>query len=254
MRKLFLIAAILIAAVTVLPARAQENIAPVITDIIESYAPWTNVQFEGKLKTDKLPLSPTVKIYMVRDSLVQMSVRVPLLGEVGRLNWTKDEILIVNKMKRTYVQESAANFFDMYPSGMKDFQSLLLARIVILGSGELDPLNAVTVDVEDAGQGSWLVLPQTDPEKVPFSYGYLVGSNARTYAMTGALTDKGTLEITYSYKNRGMQMNCIVDNGKKKTEVVLDFNSVKWGGNEMSAPKLDGYTKMSIKEFISNLK
>lgn len=254
MKKILLIVALFIMAQCALRAQEPQNIAPVLTDIIESYAPWTNVQFDGKIKTDKLPVSPNLKIYMVRDSLMQMSVRVPLLGEVGRLNLTKDELLIVNKMKRTYVREDASEFFGMYPSGLKDLQSILLARVVILGGGELDAQNAPVVDIESDGNGSWLLLPDTDTGELPFSYGYLVGSNSRTLALTGALSDKGTLEIRYSYKNRGMQMECTLDAGKKQTQVELDFNTVRWGGSEMSMPKLDGYTKMGFKEFINNLK
>lgn len=254
MKKILLIVALFIMAQCTLRAQEPQNIAPVLADIIESYAPWTSVQFEGKVRTDKLPIAPNLKMYFVCDSIVQMSVRVPLLGEVGRLNLTKDEILIVNKMKRTYVQEDASKFFEMYPSALKDLQSILLARVVILGGGELDAQNAVTVDVESDGRGSWLLLPDTDTDELPFSYGYLVGSNSRTLALTGALSDKGTLEIQYSYKNRGMQMECTLDTGKKQTQVELDFSTVKWGGSEMAMPKLDGYTKMGFKEFINNLK
>ena len=91
----------LLALTMAVPACAQ-NFNAVINDIIDSYMPWQSAEFSGKLKTDKLPVSPNVKIYMVRDSLLQISVRAPLLGEVGRLNLTHDEVLVVNKMKKIY--------------------------------------------------------------------------------------------------------------------------------------------------------
>lgn len=226
---------------------------PVIDDIIQSYLPWTNVEFQGKLRTDKLPLQPTVKIYMVCDSLVQISVRVPLLGEVGRLNWTKDEILIVNKLKKTYVRESSQKFFEMYPTAMSDLQNIFLARVVILGSGSLSYENSSEVLIEPTGDGDWILMPDTGDKNIPFMYGYLISQNGRTAALTGA-TGKGSLEILYSYANGGMSMDCSVDTGKKTYNAELSFSSVKWGGSEMSIPGVGNYTKMSFKEFLKNLK
>ena len=233
---------------------SAQNFTPVIDDIINSYVPWTNVEFQGKLSYSKLPLQPTVKIYMACDSLVQLSVRVPLFGEVGRLNWTKDEILIVNKMKRTYVRENSNKLFEMYPTAMEDLQNIFLARVVILGSGPLNAQNAATVSVESAGDGEWILLPDCESDDIPFMYGYLISSNGRTAALTGALQDKGTLEIAYSYGNNGMSMDCTVETEKKSYDATLSFSSVKWGGSEMSQPNLNGYTKMTFKDFINNLK
>lgn len=119
---------------------------------------------------------------------------------------------------------------------------------------ELSSGNVATVDIQADGNGSWLVLPQTDPAKVPFTYGYLVGANSRTLALMGAMADKGTLEILYSYRDRGEQMAVTLDTRGKKTELQIEFSSVKWGGSEMSAIRTVGYKKLSLKEFLGSLK
>lgn len=244
----------LLALTMAMPVCAQ-NFNAVINDIIDSYMPWQSAEFSGKLKTDKLPLSPTVKIYMVRDSLLQISVRAPLLGEVGRLNLTRDEVLVVNKMKKIYCREPAEKLFDIYLSFLPDIQSVLLARIVILGSGELGMENSTAVEVDDDGEGNWLVVPQTEPGAIPFNYGYLVGAGSRTKALVATVPGKGSLEIQYTYLNRGMQMQIALDRDKGKNfEAQLDFSSVRWGGSEMVQLKLGNYTKVSVKDFIGSLK
>lgn len=62
--------------------RAQD-FTPILNNIINSYTPWTSAEFSGKVKTDKLPVSPTIKMYMVRDSLIQISARCALVGRGG---------------------------------------------------------------------------------------------------------------------------------------------------------------------------
>lgn len=251
MRKTISILLVLVAALTAV----AQDFTPVLNDIIASYAPWTSAEFSGKLRTDKLPVTPTVKMYMVRDSLLQISVRAPLLGEVGRLNLTKDELLIVNKMKKVYCQESPDRVFELYPSLLEDLQSLFLARVVVLGDGELDGDNVATVDIEEDGADSWLVLPQTDPGVVPFEYGYLVSANSRTRALMAFMGDKGSLTVVYSYKNGGMTMDINL-NRKNHNDFTgqLEFSSVKWGGTEMASPRVSAYRKVGIKEFLSSVK
>jgi len=239
----------------VLGTRAKEIADPVIDDIVRSYQPWNTAEFSGKLKYEKLPLTPNVKIYMVRDSLLQLSVRAPFVGEVGRIQITKDEFLAVNKLKRTYCRESAARLFDMYPGALGDLQSLFLARVVLLGDGELSSGNSATFDVEEDGEGNWMLLPQLDPGVIPFNYGYLVSQDSKTRALMAAMAGKGTLQILYSYQNRGLQMEIELDRPKgKKFEASLDFTSVKWGGSPMSPIKLTNYRQLGLKEFIRTLR
>lgn len=181
--KRFLLA-VFTAVVLPLYAHAQ-GFDAVIDNIVESYTPWQSVEFSGRLKCDRLPLSPSVKMYMVRDSLLQISVRAPLLGEVGRLNVTRDEVLVVNKMRRVYCSEPAESLFELWPSMLSDLQSVFLARVAVLGSGELDAKNSAVVDAGDDGEGNWIIVPQTDPGTLPFNYGYLVSPAGRTLAMMG---------------------------------------------------------------------
>mgnify|MGYP002908447808 FL=1 len=48
-----------------------------------SYTPWSSVQLDGKLRMDKLPVSPSVRIYMEKGKKLYISVRAPFVGDDG---------------------------------------------------------------------------------------------------------------------------------------------------------------------------
>lgn len=250
-RHIVVIAVVLLSAFSVM----ARDLSPVINGIIESYVPWTSAEFNGKLRTEKLPFSPTVKMYMVRDSLLQISVRAPLLGEVGRLNLTREQLIIVNKMRKVYCEERTENLQELYPSLLADVQSLFLGRVTILGYGELDVENVGDVSVDKDNEGNLLLVPQTGTGVVPFNYGYLVGSNSRTRALVATIPGKGSVEILYDYRDRGEQMDVTLDRGDGRLfGAELDFSSVKWGGTEMPPVRLSSYQKVGFKEFVNSVK
>lgn len=233
---------------------AQVPPEPVLADIIRSYQPWYSAEFSGRLRYDKLPVSPTVKMYMVRDSLLQVSVRVPLMGEVGRLHITKNEFTVVNRLKRVYCSEPAENLFAMYPTLLSDIQGIFLGRVVLFGSGELGGENQELVGVEEDREGGWMLIPLQGTGISDLNYGYLVGSNSRTKALLATLRGKGSVQILYSYQNRGEQMKIGYEGKGKTLDAELDFTSVKWGGSEMSPLRLMNYDKVSVKEFMASFR
>lgn len=253
---------------TVLPggAFAQDNApaalvpelaAPVIEKIANGYPAWKNTDFSGKFHMDGLPLSPTVKIYMEHDSLIQISLRAPLVGEVGRLELSNDRLLCVNKMKKVYVDESPKGLFEMYPSAISDFQSILLARVVLLGQGELKAGMENVAEVIVSPDGGWVISEAgRNGAGTGLEYGWLVGVNGRTDAFVGSASNgKYGLDVLYTYEDKGMQMDFNLLAGTSKPILFdIDFNSVKWGGKPMPPIKCDNYRKVGFKEFMSALK
>lgn len=245
---------LLLAVCSLLGVKAQtieQEFTPIVKDVVNSYIPWTRVEFSGKLHQDRLPLSPTVKIFMQNDSLIQISLRAPLVGEVGRIELSQKTLLAVNKLKKCYCLESTDNLTEMYPGALSDIQSILLARIVILGEGELGNDNMEMIEAQPANDGNWMLLPPAREGVVPMNYGYLVDTYGKTRALLAAAAGM-SLTVTYEYKNRGEQMNVEFVKDGKQTEATLDFSSVKWGGNPMSQPNLGNYNRVSIKEFMGS--
>lgn len=234
-------------------AGLDEESMKLVNNILNRYTPWESVTFNGKLRTSmvNLPVTPTVKIYAVKDQLFQLSLSAPFVGEVGRLEVTPETLTVVNKLNKTYVRESMESLLGIYPGLIGDLQNLFLARAVVLGQGEfsLDNMSLMTLmPIED---DQWVMVPEDTESHL--KYGYVILPNGRTGAMFGYLEGKPqNVTVTYGYDG-GMEMNIEVDTGKgKEIAGSLDFSSVKWGGNRMSSINLDRYRKVSISEFVKN--
>lgn len=235
----------------------DEEALEIVNKILNGYTEWQSASFTGKLRTSmlKLPVSPTVKIYMEKGELIQLSVSAPFIGEVGRAEITPSEVLVVNKYKKTYVRESTEAAMSRDSGLLDPVQSLLLGRIVILGKGELSMglLNDVLFERENNGE--WIVVPNREGEESGLQYGYVVNANGRTqvlYRMMQGRTETATL--TYDYAGGGMTLGLDLQLPKKRIEGQLDFSSVKWGGNRMSSINLDRYQKVTFSEFVTNYK
>lgn len=236
------------------PASAQEpETMDVVNSVLNRYTPWESVTFNGKLRTTmvKLPVTPSVKIYAVKDKLFQLSLSAPFLGEVGRVEITTETLTAVNKYNKTYVRESMTNLMDIYPGLLGDLQSLFLARMVILGQGEFNLENLDEVIFTPIEDDQWALMPKEGEGQL--KYGYVVLPNGRTGALFGFLESRPeNVTLTYGYDG-GMQMSVEIDKGNGKTiSGTLDFSSVKWGGNPMSPINLDRYRKVSLSQFVKN--
>lgn len=235
----------------------DEEALEIVNKILNGYTEWQSASFTGKLRTSmlKLPVSPTVKIYMEKGELIQLSVSAPFIGEVGRAEITPSEVLVVNKYKKTYVRESAEAAMSRDCGLLGEVQSLLLGRIVILGKGELSMGLLKDVLFERENNGEWIVVPNREGEESALQYGYVVNSNGRTQVLYGMMQGRTeTATLTYDYSGGGMELGLDLQLPKKRIEGQLDFSSVKWGGNRMSSINLDRYQKVTFSEFVTNYK
>lgn len=226
-----------------------------VESILRAYPAWQSADFSGRLNVKDLPLRPTIKIYMERGSLIQISARVPMLGEVARIDVTEDSILAVNKLKRVYMLESTERLRDAYPWFISDLQSLLLGRMVVVGHGEFSLENARIVEIDTSDEEEWIVVPQKPSEKVDATYGYNVTPRGRISELLAEMPSLDmALSISYEYSGPEMSMDVAFSKGKKETTFSIDFDRVRWGGSRMQPVK--GLSRMKrvglrdIKELI----
>lgn len=244
-----------------------------LATILPAYTDWQTAEISGKLRMNKLPISPTIKIYMKKGEEISISVRASLLGEVGRIEIAGDSVIAVNKMKRVYCAESISGIKYDYPDLIADIQSLLLARAVVLRAGELSPLNADFLDftplsaasqsdpsasnpkanqsapsaamqLSEGTRGaarispSWLLsYPKGRTDDDEFGYEYRINAQGQTERL---LVDLSTgdhdfsLALDYTYPSSGFDMNIsFSSDGTKKFNALVDFDNVKW---EAKAP------------------
>ena len=233
------------------------------------YENWETVGLQGKLKMKGLPLSPTLKFYMQRDSIVNISVRAPFIGEAGRLLLTPDSIMALNKMNKTYVSEKIGDLgigkdstqgMMNNGSGIKgrligNLQDLLLARFFLPGydvmSADLDDL--VEIYYED---DQFNVVPKGGAEIEGIKYGYVVDESFNPLMIVILPSQNQNLEIDveYEYELKGYDIRMAMQDGTSVKEIVMEMNEPEWGVDEPKEINLDKkYKRVSFEEFLKGI-
>lgn len=227
----------------------------IVSAIASGCAQWNTVSLSGKLRMDMLPLSPSVKIFMQRDSLIRISLRAPLVGEVGRAEIDNDSILVVNKMKKTYVKESLAKVFSFYPGTLSDLQDILLGRVVIPGYGTLTEDSWKVVELyEEEGVG-YTLLPTPKAEIEGFTYGYMIDGTPKATALAVVPEGKENVivGVTYSYPDNGLEVNVSYQTPEKTVGGTLDLDRPEWNVKGFDAIKLNSrFRRMDFKQFMKS--
>ncbi len=261
---LLMLAAGVSSAMAQTPADSIDGRTEALNAILPNYIDWQTAAMSGKLRMKKLPVSPSVRIFMRRNETISISVRASLLGEVGRIDIEGDTLLAVNKMKRVYCKESLAGIKYDYPDIIGDIQSLLLGRAVVLQSGELSEANADFFDFRSLpadsihSEAAWsLTFPRGRSDEDEFGYEYRINSIGQTEKLTLELSTSDhelALALDYTYLDKGFDLDIsFTRDFNKKFDALIEFNDIDWEANAPSPVSLNSrFTRVGIKQFISS--
>lgn len=260
----------------IIPAlRAQDAVTgkeerKVIETITDTYRNWNKAIWSGRLSTDMLPVSATLKVYMERGKLLLISVRAPLLGEVARVEADRERILIVNKLKKCYYERTIEEMAQLAPDLLDDMQSLLLGRMFVVGKGQLDKRDADSVNIFPSnGEGCYMVLP-TVPDWLPqVLYGFATDADSRmetfvcAYGRSDAPQSDETLDPDFqyepefqaqaeiSYRDDGVAVVSLQTLLKGKAYTgLLSVEPIEWGGKGFDRISTDGYRRVSLRDVV----
>ena len=225
----------------------------IIAMIAEAQTPWERVELSGKLKMDGLPVSPSVKIYMERGNRIDISVRAPFVGEVGRLQADVDSILVVNKMKKNSWSASREEIAQKYPGGLELLQSLLLGQVYVFGEGVIAPEMSALFNIFTDTEAGWLLMPKPNYQVPGARYGYVVAEEGVAESLVVEREDSDDfLQLDYKGKKNGKyDLDLWLAMGKKDIQATLQFDAPKENPVPMQPITLDSkYTPLSIKEFF----
>lgn len=232
---------------------AEENL--VLEKITNNWKDWNIVNLSGKFKMSGLPVSPTIKVSMEKGKAIYMSLRVPILGEVGRIEIDSQSITAVNKMKRVYVKENIGQYLQYYPGSVSDIQELLLGKIVMPGFGVITPGMGDSLDVYGVEGGKYAISPNGSIAIEGVEYGYMVGSNLKPEMLLVVPENNPELNIMveYSYPSKGYDMKLSLVSPTRNMSATIEFNEPEWNGNLMNPLKLTNkYTKVTIQQFMNS--
>lgn len=247
-------------------ALCQEVVEAVTAD----YKEWNKAGWTGKLSTDMLPVSATMKVYMERGKLTMISLRAPLFGEVARIEVDADSILMVNKMKKRYYSKSLKEYSAVAPDLNEDLQALLLGRMFVIGSGELNKECASQVVVfPDNDSGTFMIVPEV-PDYLPdVLYGFGTNADAKMAAFvcaygradkTGNANDpldpelqyepeiQAQAEITYRGNRATADLQLLFKG--RSFNATLTADGVECGAKGFDRINVKGYTKTGLSQIL----
>ncbi|MCH5224995.1 MAG: DUF4292 domain-containing protein [Muribaculaceae bacterium] len=221
------------------------------------YEPWRVASLKGKLKMQGLPISPSVKIFMKKDSLISLSLSAPFVGEAGRLELTPDSVTVVNKMKKTFVKEGYRQWMDKIGYGMlgiSEVQNLLLARFFLPGIN----LDEVEIDdvVEVFNEGQQLnVVPKGIAELPGIKYGFVVDNLFNPVMLVVIPSDSPDTEVDaiYTPSLDGYNIDINYIDSVKNMGIRLDLKNPEWSGEAPKPIDLRKYRQLSFPDFMKKL-
>ena len=246
---------------TSINVKAQVPIDPVakhtvVDSIVAPWTDWDEVSLNGKLKMAGLPVSPSVKIFMQRDRAIFISLRAPFVGEVGRAEITDSTVLMVNKMKKVYMEESLEKVFSFYPGSLYDLQNLILGRVALPGLGILSHEVEDSVDIYAEEDGTFSLVVAEEAEIPGINYGYVFDSGFWPVALLVLPQQTPDVSVTlgYEYYEHGYDMTVFYRSDTKNYHATLELDEPDWNGRAFDRLSISSkYRKVDLKEFMNSL-
>ncbi len=225
--------------------------ASALREICQDYDSWSTASISGKITSLNLFVTPSLKIFMRRQSELLISVRVPLKGEVARLEADRDSLIAINRLNKTYVAESLSNVAELLNLTITDIQDLFLGRLFLAGRGTLTEKDSKAVDVYSE-KGEWLVVPLNASADPLVNYGFKADSHGRmTLLMLSSFFDDATVSIDREWKKKNSIMTIGFERKGKTFSLGLELDSPKWNDKGFSpVGRPAGYNHVSIRQFL----
>lgn len=229
------------------------------SDLSREGTSWEVASIQGKLKMQGLPLSPSLKIFMQKDSLISLSIRAPFVGEAGRLEITPDSVTVINKMKKTFVREGYRQWMDYIgygALGLPEVQNLLLARFFLPGFRieemaieEIKELIEVYPDGEQFN-----IIPKGEAELPGVKYGFAVDIEFNPLLLIVLPSARPDIEVdaVYSYKPQGYDLAISYVDSEKSVALSLELKNPEWTGEAPKPIDIRKFRQLTFPEFMKS--
>lgn len=222
----------------------------------------SSLRFSIKPGLKKSTTSANAQLRIIKDKIIQLSLRVPILGiEVARISIMPEQIIIIDRNNKRYFSESmqtlqqTASFdFDFY-----SLQALFTNQLFIAGKPSISP--------EDYNSFSWkesdylVRLNNTDNQGIHYDF---VSDYSNRIIQTEMYKDKKETKMNWLYKDFGLASNNRLFPMKMTMELTvpndlitlnLAFNNVDIDTRfELDTTIPSNYQPIEIKQIIELIK
>lgn len=232
MKKILLIATMIMTSLLI-NAQSVDEQTDVVVDIESALAgiadnygdDWYDLSMKGKLRAEGLAASPTVKIYMKRSESVIMSFRVPIVGEVARIEMCPDSLTFINKMSKKYWSQPLGQTSSGRTGIISDIQDLLLGKVAYPGYGRLtEELSAKSLwSYED---DDLYLMPMAENQYADAEYFFMIDDY--DFKLTDFILHLKKNDIWlnthYNYGDAGWSLGLAVENGDNIFEAIFELS------------------------------
>jgi len=231
-----------------------------ISDALSSQLDYRTISTKGSIEfavgNSSRKSSAVYKV--IKDSLLQVSVR-PILGmEAFRITFTPDRVIIIDRLKKQYIDENYNNsslkaHFDF---NFYNLQAMLTNQLFIPGKKEIEKSDYQRFNVTPAMD---VYMLQTK-DKADISYNFAVDASDRIVSTT-IYNKKKNFNFEWTFHDfikderyiYPTVINSKIDAGKKRVNVSISYNKLDINKNldvDTSIPS--GYEKISISKMMDS--
>lgn len=208
-------------------------------------------------------------LHMRKDQVIRLQIFIPILGsEVGRLEFTPDYVLVVDRMHKEYMKGDYSQLDFLRDNGLDFYslQALFWNQLLLPGSksvGELD-LQKYQVDNDETGQNGKISYQNNN-----MSYAWTASkTNGRISRadITYSSAKHGTSSLVWNYSQfkpvgskafpslQEFVFTTKASGKQRKLDVTLDMDNIKTtDGWDVHTTVSDKYKQVNVKDVLGKL-
>jgi hypothetical protein len=182
-----------------LPEKNKNERLELITNLAPQYETLaSNLNCAIKMGKNSKKMNIDGQLKIIKDQVIQLSLKIPILGEAFRLTLTPDKITVIDRINKQYLAESmqyirqqAPFDFDFY-----SFQALLSNQLFIAGKNRINPEDYASFQIREDDYSAQITNTDTHNTGYAFNTDYTHRIQNTQIHKTG-----GNTQMTWTYAN-----------------------------------------------------
>lgn len=235
-----------------------------VDDVLDNEFNYKSISTKGNLEIKLGDNGKRVGAHykIIKDSIMQVSVRVPILGEAFRVNFTPEKVVVIDRLKGQYsvASYSESEAFGAVNLNYYNLQALLTNSLFIPGKEKVQKTDYANFKINTVGD---MLMLQTAGQP-DLLYNFAVDASEKIISLLVSKKSlDNTLQFTYSdfvkHDNQQFYPTVLVASinmGKRALSLAITYSELDVDNKNIkvdtSIPKR--YNEVSFKELIGEYK